>query len=121
MNTANKPVLAEALWEMTEKPIPSLLAINVLYLLDGIKETCSASYSGRRVKRSSRFSSINYVNGDYEENAKVVFDGYSDEPTTKDSYNSSETHQTKKRNIGKVCLEFQNANVSGKISFKQGK
>ena len=35
MNTANEPALAEVLWEMTEKPMPTLPTSNVLYLLDG--------------------------------------------------------------------------------------
>ena len=34
MNTANKPALAEALWEMTEKQMLTFSASNVLYLLD---------------------------------------------------------------------------------------
>ena len=34
MNTANKTALAEALWEMIEKPMPTLPTSNVLHLLD---------------------------------------------------------------------------------------
>ena len=34
MNTANKQALVEALWQITEKTIPTLPTSNVLYLLD---------------------------------------------------------------------------------------
>ena len=35
VNTGNKPAVAEALWEMTEMPIPTLPTSCNLYLLDG--------------------------------------------------------------------------------------
>ena len=35
MNTANKPTIAEALWEMIEKPMPTLPTSHVLHLLEG--------------------------------------------------------------------------------------
>ena len=35
MNRVNEPALAEALWEMTEKPMPTLPTSSNLYLLNG--------------------------------------------------------------------------------------
>ena len=35
MNIANKLALAEALWKMTEKPMPTLPISNNLHFLDG--------------------------------------------------------------------------------------
>ena len=48
-----------------------------------MQETCSTSYSGKRVKPFSRFASI--ILTAYGENAEVGFDGYPVEPTTKDT------------------------------------
>ena len=40
---------------------------------------------------------VNYVNGNYGENAEVVFNGYPDEPTTKDTLHLKPTKGEKGR------------------------
>ena len=82
LNTTHKPALPEALWEMTEKPIPTLPTSNVLYLLDG-----GDLLSKLQWKKGQMVQQIcwhNFENENYGENAEVAFDGYPDEPTTKD-------------------------------------
>ena len=82
MNTANKPALTEALWEMTEKSMPNLSTSNNLYLLDGgdllSKPQICQHY-------------VNYVNGNHGENAEVLFDDYLDKPTAKDTTHLKQT------------------------------
>ena len=79
MNTAKKPALAEALWEMTGKQMPALPTSNVLYVLDGGDLPRKLQWKkGENVQQICQ----RFVN--YRENAEVVFDGYPEELTTKD-------------------------------------
>ena len=95
MNTANEPALAEVLWEMTEKPMPTLPTSNVLYLLDGGDLVSKLQQKkGETVQQIWRHR-INFVSGNYGKIAEVVFDGYPDETTTKDTTHLKRTKEKK--------------------------
>ena len=85
MNTANKPALGEALWEMTGKPMPALRTSNVLYVVDGGDLLSKLLWKKGEMVQQICQRYINYVIGSYGENAEVLFDGYPAEPTTKDT------------------------------------
>ena len=63
---------------------------------------------------------VNYVNGNYGENAEVVFDGYPDEPTTKDITHLKRT-KAKKGRLVKFVMNSKMSTSKEKFFFKQGK
>ena len=65
MNTANKPALAEALWEMTGKHMPALPTSNVLYVLDGGDLLSKLQWKKGETVQQIFQRYINYVNGNY--------------------------------------------------------
>ena len=97
MNTANKPALAEALWKTTEKPMPTFPTSNVLYLLDGGDLLSKLQWKRGETVQQICQHYVNFVNGNYGEKAEVVFDGYPDEPTTKDTTHLKRTKGKKGR------------------------
>ena len=80
---ANKPALADALWKEVkqEETVPSS---NVQYILDGGALLYRLPWS-----RTTTYSEVCQMYVDYASkrygNAKIVFDGYSDQPSTKDT------------------------------------
>ena len=85
MNTANKPAHTETLWKMTEKSMPTSPTCNVLYLLDGGNLLNKLQWKKGETVQQICQHYVNYVNGNYEEKAEVMFDGYPDELTNKDT------------------------------------
>ena len=85
MNTANKPALTEALWEMTEKSMPNLPTSNNLHLLDGGDLLSKLQWKHGETVQQICQHYVNYVSGNNGENAEVLFDDYLDKPTAKDT------------------------------------
>ena len=80
---------------MTEKPMPTLRTSNALYLLNG-RDLFSKPQSRKDdvVQQICQYY-VNHVNENYGENAKVVFDGYPDEPATEDTTHLKRTKREK--------------------------
>ena len=106
---------------MTEKPIPTLPTSNVLYLLDG-----GDLLSKLQWKKGQMVQQIcwhNFENENYGENAEVAFDGYPDEPTTKDTthlkYTKGKNRRLVKFALNSIMSMFKEKFIFNKINEQE--
>ena len=99
MNTTNKPALAETLWETTETPKPTLPTKNVIYLFEKGDLISKLQWKKGETVPQIYQHYVNYVHGNYGDNAGVALDGYPDETTSKDTTHLKHTKEKKGRLI----------------------
>ena len=84
MKTANKPVLADAMWELVSPNAPGPSEDDCVYVIDGGSLIHRIPWQKGSTYDTIYQNYMNYVKRRYR-NPVTVFDGYNDGPSTKDS------------------------------------
>ena len=85
MNSPNKASLADAIFELSGKLIPSLPSKDVFYGLDGGDLLNRIGWKKGETIENICKRYVDFVDGKFDKNVKIVFDGYPSNPTTKDT------------------------------------
>ena len=85
MREANKPQLADSMWDMAGNPNINIPETDVRFVLDGGTLLQRIPWSLGATYNSICKIYVQYVQDHFGKEAVIVFDGYEQGPTTKDS------------------------------------
>jgi len=95
IRAANKPQLAEALWDYLDIKDTVIQKENVHYVLDGGSLLQRIQWPRGITYKAICELYIKYIDSKYGKEVTVIFDGYTDEPSTKDTAH-------RRRNLGHI-------------------